>query len=253
MILVACQAEPAEFRFVKVDTDDQRDSDVLGPDRVPPDALDGTDGGASSSAGFSPGPECPAFPSPCAAEGREKCTLVSNDPGYRSSCVPDQGELAIGESCQRNIRGDDNCASGGFCTPLGRGFDQDNRLICRRLCSDSEHCAVGQRCLQLLADVPLGVCVDTCTTFADECMGEGLRCAAASEANGDHFGYCEIFGSTDEGEECFVTSQCGDGMSCELASRSCRYSCDQDHPCPDELRCIPLALGAEDSQKLCVP
>lgn len=250
--VVACEAAPIELRFNSEETRDRQDQDGF-------TETDGTDETSSSEPStapplpFSPGPACDSFPNDCALEDRPKCTLVSNNPGYRSSCVALKGELAEGESCERRVRGDDNCLPGGFCTPLGRGFELENRSICRRLCAATEQCEFGERCLQLLAAGPHGVCVQTCTVFADVCGDDGLRCAAAMDVEGDYFGYCEIIGSLGDGEPCTLTSQCQDGMLCELEGQVCRPSCDADHPCPDALRCVPFRVGVPGSLRLCVP
>jgi hypothetical protein len=106
----------------------------------------------------------------------------------------------------------------------------------------------------MLGEGPLGLCVQECPLFEDEaCGADELRCVAAAEASGSYFAYCEIFGSLGEGEACTLSSQCQAGLSCELASQSCRHSCDEAHPCPDSLRCVPLELGNADSFRLCVP
>ena len=105
-----------------------------------------------------------------------------------------------------------------------------------------------------MSDEIVGVCVPTCTLFADDLCGtEELRCATAAEAGGSYVGYCEIFGSLGDGGECTLSSQCARGLSCELLSQRCRYSCDREHPCPDELRCVPLQVGVEGALRLCVP
>jgi hypothetical protein len=242
--LSACNAAPVELTFQSGDTEDLKYTDrardaaapelpAAPPASVPPGELP-----------FSPGPRCENFPNVCDDEERSKCTLVSEDPGYRSSCVPDRGTLDIGASCERRVRGDDDCAIGGFCSPVGQGFARVNRLVCQRLCSSSSQCQDGEACLKLLSDETVGVCVPTCTVFADEqCARDELRCATAPEAGGAYFGYCEIFGNLVEDEACTLSSQCGRGLSCELESRRCRYSCDQAHPCPDERRCVPLEVG----------
>jgi hypothetical protein len=96
--------------------------------------------------------------------------------------------------------------------------------------------------------------VAECRLFDDAgCGADELRCAAAAEAGGSFFAYCEIFGGLGDGEPCTLSSQCRSGLSCELASQSCRYSCDQRHPCPDALRCVALELGNPDAFRLCVP
>lgn len=255
LLLGGCDGTPIELRFVRSDPEGLTELDRLSDGGIAgrPPASGGSRVDASRAGSFSPGPECEDFPNACTLEGRTKCTLVSNDPGYRSSCVPLLGDLAIGESCARRVRGDDDCAQGGFCTPISRGFELENRMVCRRLCSASDQCEVGQRCLQLLSSEPRGLCVDECTVFEDDCGSDDLRCVAAAETSGSYFGYCEIFGGRGDGESCTLSSQCQDGFSCELASQTCRASCDAEHPCEQEdRRCIPLELVA-GSLRLCVP
>jgi hypothetical protein len=261
-IFLGCNAAPVDLQFVSGGTGDRLDGDRVidaalpeaasQPEASPPTPPPETP--ADPVQGFQPGPECDAFPSACADAERPKCTLISNDPGYRSSCVVERGMLAIGAACQRRVRGDDDCAPGGFCSAIGESFENDNRLVCKQLCSSSEQCGSSERCLQLLGDGPLGVCVEECPLFDDAaCGSDELRCAAAAEAGGAFFAYCEIYGGLDDGAPCTLSSQCRSGLSCELDSQSCRYSCDDEHRCPDELRCVPLELGKPDAFRLCVP
>lgn len=260
LLALGCNAAPVELRFESRGTGDRLEEDrvfdAAAPERA---AVPESSGTAPPDVqepviGFSPGPECESFPRDCADPERPKCTLVSNDPGYRSSCVVERGTRTIGEACERRVRGDDDCAPGGFCTAIGEGFENENRQLCKRLCRDSSHCEGGERCLQLLGEGPVGVCVAECTLFEDAaCGAEELRCAAAAEASGSFFAYCEIFGGLGDGEPCTLSSQCRRGLSCELDSQSCRHSCDEAHPCPAGLRCLPLELGRADSLRLCVP
>lgn len=258
--LAACNAAPVEFRFQSGSTGDRKERDRVIDAALPepvasPDVHPSPSGTPDAPVlGFAPGPECDDFPNDCQDPERPKCTVISNDPGYRSSCVVEQGTVAIGASCDRRVRGDDNCAPGGFCSAIGESFASENRLVCKRLCSASDQCGAGERCLQLLAQGALGLCVSECPLFQDSaCGADELRCAAAVEASGSYFAYCEIFGGLGNGEACTLSSQCQAGLSCEFDSQTCRYSCDEAHPCPDELRCVPLELGNPDSMRLCVP
>lgn len=270
-----CNQAPIELRFESNATGDQRYLDrvkeagvseeipepavpssiVVTDSAVPrPTDTQAMDAGPFPSLEFSPGPACEDFPNECGDESRSKCTLVSEDPGYRSSCVPASGSLPIGASCNRRVRGDDDCEKGGFCSPTGQGFASENRLVCQRLCDSTDQCGEGERCVQLLSDEVVGLCVTECRVFQDEdCGARELRCVAAPEAGGGHFGYCEIFGNAGEGETCTLSSQCATGLSCEYASLECRQSCDVDHPCPDDRRCVTLELGEPNGLKLCVP
>lgn len=250
----ACSAAPVELEFESGDTGDLKTGDGVRHPSATPEEDGPSQPSPSVEPGFSPGPTCPAFPSACSDPDRPKCTVVSEDPGFRSSCVPQRGDVAIGESCERRVRGDDDCAPGGYCSPLGQSFERDNRLVCQQLCKSSDECADGEACLQLLSEEMMGVCVPRCALFEDEaCGAEELRCAAAAQAGGGYFGYCEIFGSLGEGEACTLSSQCGRGLSCELASQKCRYSCDEAHACPGDLRCVPLQIGVPGALRLCVP
>jgi hypothetical protein len=258
LLLTSCTAAPVELSFRSGGTGDRKDGDRVSDGGVGGASVPVTGPGPPVSdpapLAFSPGPSCPRFPDVCDDVERPKCTVISDDPGYRSSCVPVAGNLGLGEPCERRVRGDDDCAPGGFCSPLGEGFQSDHRLVCQELCASDDDCPGSERCVALLSDERLGLCREPCPVFDDAaCGSEELRCAAAAGTDGARFGYCEIFGQKGDGEPCTLTSQCERGSSCELDSQSCRRSCDDEHACPEELRCLPLELGDPDSLRLCVP
>lgn len=200
---------------------------------------------------FAPGPPCPELPLYCEGDAR-KCTLVDDElgEGLRTGCVTERAQLAIGVGCSRDQRGDDNCAAGGFCTPLGIGSIETGPMVCRELCLDSEQC--DERCLALERG-EFGLCVGECSIFSDDCAGEQIRCAAGADVSGSYFGYCARYGDGPDGDPCESDADCNQGAICQQSDGICRAMCDAEHPCDADLRCVPLGLGDPQSPRLCIP
>src|SRR5690606_34613441 len=156
----------------------------------------------------------------------------------------------IDESCTRRQRGDDDCAAGGFCTPLGLGSIEEGPMVCRPLCIESDEC--DERCLALERG-NFGLCVSECSIFADDCDGDQIRCAAGADVSGAYFGYCARYGDGDDGEDCESDADCNAAAICQQSDGICRAMCDAEHPCDGELRCIPLGLGDPQSPRVCIP
>lgn len=224
-----------------------------------PDAAPASPGSPDSGSPDSPAPlftevECAAFPTGCPERDRPKCTLISAEGGgLRSACTIDRGELLPGAECERARRGDDNCVSGAFCSALGGGFELETRLRCQTLCAENSGCGPEEHCLQVEGEAGLGTCVADCDWFAEQCDGEGLRCALAQDTQGNYNGHCEIFGAGQEGAPCVSSSQCAETFHCALPAGACRALCSVDVPCADDRRCLPLKPGDPLSPRLCVP
>lgn len=196
--------------------------------------------------------ECSDFPNDCLGEF-SKCTLVDDDSDqlYRSACVPERGQLQLGECCERTTRGDDGCAAGGWCTPLGIGRLPEGPMACRALCAENANCPEQQRCLAVTTGH--GVCVEPCQLFGTECIAPAVRCVPGADVEGSYFGYCARYGAGGDGEPCESDGDCGLTLVCEQSGRSCRHVCDGQHPCPEDQRCLPLGLGDPDSPRVCQP
>ncbi len=182
-----------------------------------------------------------------------KCTLVDGvgADAYDTVCVAPTGSLRLGQCCERRGRGDDDCAPGGWCTPLGIGSVEEGPMACRQICRQDEDCAGTERCLALGDEV--GLCVAPCRIFGDECEVPQIRCAAGASVDGDYFGYCARYGRGLTDQPCGSDADCGEDYVCEQDSASCRQMCDDEHACPEEERCLPLGLGDPDSPRICRP
>lgn len=213
------------------------DSEPAEPDRPP----------------FIPGSECAAFPTGCPAG--EQCTVVRTADSYRGACVAVWGDRLIGECCSRGEHGDDDCVAGSWCTPLGIGDPVHGPMACRELCTDGAECGSNERCLRL-GQTSLGVCTQRCEVFSNDCGSPGIRCAAGADTSGTHAGYCARYGSGGESAVCMSDADCAAEFVCEgptfESAGACRWLCDAAHPCPRDLRCVPLGLGDPRSPRICV-
>jgi hypothetical protein len=217
-----------------------------------------SDDGASSQpswlegfdAGAGPGAQCPDFPAPCDG-ALDKCSLVSESGRYRTACVPRGGELDVGATCQRVRPGYDTCGDGSFCSPERLGSGDVGPFRCERLCGPTVDCPEPRRCLELTPD-GAGLCVESCEFLGTDCAS-GLRCTPAPVAAGGYLGYCAVFGSGVHDTPCTRDAECGERFTCEQGGGVCRQLCNAEFVCPDELRCVPLALGDPQGPRLCVP
>jgi len=241
--LIGCQDITLEFDRASI-------GDLLNVDGTPDAAqLDG-----SLFPEFEPGGECADFPNPC-DETLDKCTLVRVNPEQaelRSACVREQGSRGIQQTCERAEPGNDDCAAGGFCTPLGVGTLESGPYECVRLCVENEVCDADQRCFRVTEDPDRGVCVFECEIFGDRCPA-GLRCAADADTSSAYFGHCVVFGAAQEGEACETHGDCGEQTICAQPDGVCRAQCDDEHACPEQRRCVRLGLGDPRSPSICVP
>jgi hypothetical protein len=113
------------------------------------------------------------------AEGEKCARLVISAPDpflARTDCVPD-GDVAIGEACENGEPGEttgfDDCAAGGQC------FNG----LCLQICTGSpETCSEGFGCgfpVNFFDDIDsarVGVCFETCSPVAQDCVTEGEGC-----------------------------------------------------------------------------
>jgi hypothetical protein len=194
---------------------------------------------------------CETFAQSCGPTA--KCSLLQQVGGqgeYYTGCVPLRGTAALGEACERDKPGFDDCASAGFCAPVRLGSASEGPFECSPLCGPELECEEGRSCLEL-TDTARGICIETCRFFGEDCA-PGLRCTPAPIAAGGYLGFCGVYGDGEDGASCTRDSECGQDFSCEQGSQRCRQLCDADHPCQADLRCVPLAFGFMDSPRLCV-
>lgn len=255
--LTASHCRTVDIRFGRAQADAEapntvcRDSDCrdAATSSVP---LADASGGLVASDAATTSSGCPAFPLGCTAP-TAKCTLVALEQGagYRSQCVRDDGDVAIGESCSLQAPAQDDCDISGFCSDLGIVASEQPERVCRSLCNSNGGCAADERCLNL-AGGHFGLCMSACDWFAGDCPG-GTRCVPGRDASGAYFGYCEGFGNQDEGQACSQHTDCSSAFVCELNSHTCRAGCDQAHVCPDGQSCKALEIGDLNSPRLCSP
>jgi hypothetical protein len=253
LIVSSCESVRWEFEQVGLDGISNVDSVNDERDGGTADGAGSSQTALDASLAFVVGPPCPDLPLACDAD-LDKCTVVDGeqDNSLRTACVHERGDVALNADCSRRRRGDDDCAAGGFCTPLGIGSVEEGPMICRQLCLEAEGCDDQPRCLALERG-EFGLCVGECEIFADDCPGENIRCAAGADTNGSYFGYCARFGDVADGQPCVSDADCNRGAVCQQSDGTCRAMCDADHPCDAELRCIPLGLGDPQSPRVCIP
>ncbi len=246
--LGSCDA--VELRFADLGVDGLGQGDDVQPLRLCVEPQDPSSNPPPDGAAvpFEVGPACEpagACPAPF-----DKCTLVDaiQDVPYEPVCVVSAGRRDIGECCERSVPGNDDCAPGGWCTPLGIGSVEEGPMACRAICREESECGQG-RCLAVGDGV--GLCVSSCRIFGADCVAPGIRCVAGATVDGNYFGYCARFGSGVSDEPCGSDANCGVDFVCEQDSATCRQMCDDDHPCPGAERCLPLGLGDPKSPRIC--
>ncbi len=241
-LLLSCDA-PIEIRFVSAEgLAAQRDSDAVGDSPA-------VDAGPADEALV--GGACEDFPSECPSSQFPKCTLIDTaESQLLPTCLRPTGSAQLGDDCERTTRGFDDCVD-GFCTPLGRSLDKP--MSCHQLCSSSEQCQPSESCLQVGDSSNTGVCVTACAFFGEACPAPGTHCTIGSDPGGAFIGYCHAFGEADEGQACSGSNECREGLNCQLPDGRCRAICNDDNPCPESRRCVPLSLADPGAPQLCVP
>jgi hypothetical protein len=172
------------------------------------------------------------------------CTLVAIGGGApeTTACL-DRVDMprAEGESCTRRSLGDDDCAEGLFCTPLGT----TGMPVCRALCRADRACDVGFVCASAQTAPRMGACVGACDPFAAAGCGPGLSCGPTVAIGPEPLrAACLVAGTAAEGEPCEATG-CAAGLFCarnDLLELLCAVPCDDAHPCATG-SCRPLVDG----------
>jgi hypothetical protein len=179
---------------------------------------------------------------------RPKCaiTLVANR--LTTRCMEQTGSLGAGETCTRGAtNGIDDCARHHFCSGLGAEIDDTGTPLaraCRAYCVEDVTCAVDQRCITLVVDPRVGLCVPAGCRLFDESCPRNTACDAFVHHDGQTFvGVCRPIGPVPVGGDC-AAADCVAGARCFGSSSGafqCRALCDDMHPCASGLACSPLA------------
>jgi hypothetical protein len=176
--------------------------------------------------------------------GGAGCTLVPIGGGAveTTACVDRvSAPRGLGEGCARTAPGDDDCAAGLFCTPLG----SETGLVCRSLCRSELDCAAGEVCTSSGTAPQMGTCLAACDPFDGAACGAGLGCQPTAILGAAVLGtVCTAAGAAALGEPC-EASGCLPGLFCartELLELRCATPCDAGHPCASGT-CIPLEDG----------
>jgi hypothetical protein len=192
-------------------------------------------------------PSCPdpAFP---------KCSIADAPEGYASVCVPESGTRAVGESCQRERFGYDDCATGAACTSVAQAADAASELACRTVCITPAQCEAPERCYRFSLNQPeiYGLCVPVCQPLDTAC-GTGRHCIFVLDADRDIFAICDSHGDLPEGASCATPQQCGRDMAC-VDGNFCRPYCDETRPCTTPGRtCRDIGIAAFPGLGVCLP
>ena len=180
-----------------------------------------------------------------------KCTIDGGGAGlFQPACknTPSPA-VAHGEACVRpgGIPGEDNCATGLFCTPWGLASGDPTPRWCRELCVSDADCPSGDRCHAFLGANPGdGVCVPGCDPLAVEQCPTNAQCIGERAATDRTAAFgCTPIGTSAEGEACSSRAgNCAAGLMCATTASDgierCRALCDDTHACTGGKACIVL-------------
>jgi hypothetical protein len=209
---------------------------------------------ATSDSGQTPLTLCNLAAPSCPDPGAPKCTVVDTPAGYAASCVPESGTRAVGEPCQRQALGHDDCTIGALCSTVAVPASAGSEMVCRKLCITPEECSAPERCYRFSLAQPeiYGMCVPACQPLDTDC-GAGRHCIFVLDAGRNIFGMCDTHGTVPEGGQCNQPQQCESGMAC-VTDRGCRQYCDATRPCPTAGRaCTDLGILAFPGLGGCLP
>lgn len=175
------------------------------------------------------------------------CTLVAfgGGPPITTACVERTGTVGSGAACTRAGSGEDDCAAGLYCTPLGSA----SGTTCRALCRSTSDCGASEACIATGTVPAVGFCAPSCDLFAAGGCGAGLSCqpiaAHPTAASSVLSGVCAASGVGELGALCELDG-CVPGLFCArnpLLELRCATPCDAEHPCTTGT-CSPLADGS---------
>jgi len=198
-------------------------------------------------------PEC-NFTTPGCPSCAPKCSVVESGNEYATACVPVSGTRSVGETCEREALGRDDCAPGNLCSSVALAGDATSTRVCRKLCTQAAQCTAPERCYQFSLNQPqvYGMCVPPCQPLDSDC-GPGRHCIFVRDAAEIVFAMCDSHGDLAEGALCNAPQECSKGMACALQN-GCRVYCDPAHPCADASRvCTPLNFAEFPGLGLCMP
>jgi hypothetical protein len=182
---------------------------------------------------------------------RTKCNVTIQQGALTTRCLALTGTRPLGDTCTRGaMPGADDCDKTLFCSGLGvevrAGSDPPDPVAryCRAFCLDDTRCQEGERCVTLVREPRVGLCVPAgCLLLADTCPG-GTACDAFVHADGENFvGICRAVGPVPLGGDCSA-SDCVAGARCYATSPTnvtCQALCDESHPCANGGLCTIFA------------
>jgi len=183
----------------------------------------------------------------CPDGGAPKCSVLLVDNVAVARCLPLEGSVAEGETCERSEGiGRDDCAAGGYCSGIGYPLipEMPRTRVCRRFCHAVSDCVQGDACVKVTEQVPPdGICVPTGCALFDASCDQGMTCdALAITVTGQWAGVCRSPGPQRAGEDCSA-ADCVAGAHCAAGTTpgtaTCHALCDDTHHCPESQRCSP--------------
>ncbi|MBZ0238884.1 MAG: hypothetical protein K8M05_41620 [Deltaproteobacteria bacterium] len=150
-----------------------------------------------------------------------KCTFTGSGVPNQGECRPN-GFLGLGEACNVDAFGNDECAAGSLCV-----FNE-----CTALCAGLDSCFSTHACVDA---VGYSVCLRRCDPLAQDCAppAEGPAPSCFVTPTGSACAVPSRY--LDEGAECNAFNDCRGGFSC--AGGFCRRNCDVRSPSGDPGSC----------------
>lgn len=185
---------------------------------------------------------------------------------------PDPNKLGLTTRCDTSVAGcGPNAAACPVCIGLPEPFAPDGMGICTQRCSATVPCrdtenGLAQTCIEgFLSSAPDGVCSVGCSSFPDNCQGQGVNnlgrtCVEGLAVGQDPFTFCtDRYGPalvpatlnaagqlTSEGDDCladpaaFTFYRCPEGAFCldpdgTGASGVCVYGCGRTAPAGSDI------------------
>lgn len=188
---------------------------------------------------------------PCECDPVEKAEQGCSDPAamacdaflldgvVQTRCMKRSTSAQEGAACQLRLDGQlktGNCSKGLYCQDLAA------TATCVNYCRTRRQCPANHLCIDLLqspranldpaASPELGICMPACTFFSSNACSAGTTCRPylrlpSSEGRG---GVCTTIGTVQAGENCVLSTDCGEGLTCEQGV--CRLICNGTTTCP---------------------